>query len=219
MHGKLKLLAVLAAALMVLGACQNDNYDTGDSKYSYLRADFGMAIVNSSGVVDHIVTDDDSILVPQEQLKFASLRGDNDSIRCLYYYRLNTAGNRVESVQLTTVPVLLAIDHSDTVHTDPLTLESAWVSAHQQYLNLGVIVKTGVNDSIDKAQTVGLMTDSIVTTTDGSKEVYLKLLHNQNNVPEYYSSKSYMSIPLKNWQGCKIHLRVNTYKGVTNRTF
>lgn len=48
----------LALTTLLFAACTADNYDTGDGKYSYLRADFVEAHTVASGKIDYAITDD-----------------------------------------------------------------------------------------------------------------------------------------------------------------
>ena len=110
----------------------------------------------------------------------------------------------------------------EKVCTDPLTMESAWVSANGKYLNLGLYVKTGVegNAVVAKHQLLGVDCDSVVVHDDGTQELYLLLYHDQAGVPEYYSSSAYASIPISHLRkGDVVHLDVNTYDGMVRRSF
>ena len=76
----------LALTTLLFAACTADNYDTGDGKYSYLRADFVEAHTVASGKIDYAITDDgDSVrLNPVVSASWATKR---DSIyRALLYY-------------------------------------------------------------------------------------------------------------------------------------
>jgi len=67
--------------------------------------------------------------------------------------------------------------------------------------------------------------DTLQTNIDNTKTVILRLLHSQNGVPEYYTSKSYVTLPLSYYRGKlnagdKIIIRINTYdKGIVEKQF
>ena len=110
----------------------------------------------------------------------------------------------------------------EKVCVDPLTMESAWMSANGRYLNLGLYVKTGVEgDSVvAKHQLLGVNCDTTVVHDDGSRELHLVLYHDQAGVPEYYSSCVYASIPISHLRkGDVVHLDVHTYNGLVSRSF
>lgn len=198
---------LLAAALLMLVSCENESYDSGDTRLSYLRADFGMVHVARSGQVDFAVTDDGDRLsfVPEATVSWA---GKADSVyRALIYYKKVNEYAQAEAMQQVLVASLYRAADVRLPLTDPLVFESAWVGGG--YLNVGFSLKTGENGN-GKAQSIGFMYDStIVTPTDTT--VYITMLHGQNGVPEYYSSRGYVSVSLPAGSHCV--LRVNTYKG------
>jgi hypothetical protein len=210
----------LTLIIVLFTACTVDNYDTGDGKYSYMRADFVMAHTSAAGEVNYAVTDDGDSLVlnPHATAKWATTV---DSIyRGLLYY--NKVETKTEPLSLSWVPVLRyrRTADIDTIHTDPVVFESAWLSSNRKYLNIGFSVKTGKSGTEDSQQTVGMMWDSLVANADGTHDLYLRMSHNQNGVPEYYSSRNFVSISLKGLSsGYKIHLAINTYGGLVNKSF
>ena len=88
------------------------------------------------------------------------------------------------------------------------------------HLNLGLFVKIGKDDDQNRKQLLGIACDSIKERPDGSKMHFLRLLHDQNGVPENYSTRLYASIPLEDVaKGDEVQLRANTYNGEVIRTF
>lgn len=122
---------------------------------------------------------------------------------------------RVHRLTQLTVLTPQPADELDDLTADPLTIESAWLSANKRYLNLRLQVKTGESDGNTRLQTLGLL---LLDSTDS--EVTLQLLHGQNEVPQYYSATVFCSIPTAQYAaGTTIRLRVNTYQGPIERTF
>jgi hypothetical protein len=65
-------------------------------------------------------------------------------------------------------------------------------------------------------QRLGLIEDTVRSTSSGSKCVELRLYHDQNHVPEYYTSRTYVSLPLSVYSsvltsGDSIRIRIKTY--------
>ncbi|MCI6618621.1 MAG: NigD-like N-terminal domain-containing protein [Prevotella sp.] len=212
---------ILLCLLLIMAACTADQYDTGDGRYSYLSADFVRAHTSMAGAVDYAVTDDGDSLILNPEGK-ASWATKADSVyRALLYY--NKVKGGAEPVVITRVPVIipLATSRPDTLRTDPVTFESAWVSKDGRYLNVGYAVKTGRSDQADtQYQTLGIRLDSAVADTEGRRRISLTMYHDQHGVPEYYSVRGYVSIPLDKVQRpCTLELTVNTYSGVVRREF
>lgn len=200
--------AVLALGL---GACEVDKYETGDSRYSYLRADFAMLHTTDSATANYMLTDDgDSVaFAPPARVGWAATP---DSLyRALVHYDVKThecfAVSRIPVVRPTTTFT------ATTPPTDPLTIESVWVAGG--FLNIGFAVKTGATDSIEARQQIGLALDSTVVAHDLHRTLYLRVTHAQNGVPEYYTVRGYMSMPLAaDMRGATIEVSAQTYKGV-----
>jgi hypothetical protein len=135
-------------------------------------------------------------------------------------------GIEVKTISLTSIPTPLVRMKEDVKEqqTDPVVFNSAWMSREGRYINLGLSVKTGVAESVDEKQTIGLMCDEITTDSEGHRHYSLTLLHAQNGVPEYYSAELFLSIasyrlPVKPAKGDTLTITINTYKGKTEKTF
>lgn len=216
-----------------LTACTSESYETGDGKYSYLRADFGEIHTAKPQQVDYAVNDEGRRISFETAptVKWAE-KGDTLYRALLYYNDLPDKAAR--SISLQPVYVLApkaAADVKDPSH-DPVTFESAWLSTCQRtdltiavdsvkreavthYLNIAFLLKTGQPDDEKARQTIGMMSEQ---ADDGS--LRLTLLHDQGAIPQYYSTRIYTSIPLSDSQLQRgIVLSVNTYDGELIRTF
>lgn len=206
----------------LLSSCETEDYETGDGKWSYIRADFADVHTSEAKKVDYACTDNgDSLLVrPFSDCEWATTP---DSIyRALIYYNVKTKNTgTVEAFSFKQVLSLRLMETSKLkeVHTDPLKFESAWVSPNKKYLNLGLYVKSGKIEGDDK-QTLGMLCDTIYTRDDGTRLFSLRMFHDQNNIPAYYSVQVYASVPLDDLNpGDSILLNVNTYEGEVVRVF
>lgn len=196
-------------------SCETESYETGDGKYSYLRADFVEAHTSTEKEVDYAVNDDGETLqlTPHAQAKWATVA--DSMYRALLYYNKEKTAN--VPISMMRVSVLKARENvpSDSIKTDPVTFESSWMSANGKYLNLSFYVKTGKADDENAIQTIGLLCDSITPTS-----VNLRLYHDQSTIPEYYSARVYASISImENYKGKELHLALQTYQGEKNLSY
>ena len=195
-------LALLAVAT-VLTACGTDTYDTGDGALSGMMADFVEAQTDAYANMVSIETDDGERLELTTPVAMEWASRPDTVYRALFYYSL-ADGNDGQAeadpmaVQQVLVPEITpADDIADGVKTDPVALETAWLSSNGRYINLGVIIKTGTR---------------------------LRLYHDQAGVPEYYSADAYVSIavsrlPGQPTEGDTVSINVETYDGTVTRTF
>ena len=208
MKDMLKRKTVSAFGLMMLlsmlcWACTSESYDTGDGSLSYMCADFVEA--------DWIKT--------------------KDSVyRALLYYNKveDKTTTKAIAVKQVLVPKVLgkskAAASTVTYPEDPVTFEAAWMSANRRYINLSLYIKIGSKDGKIGTQSLGMLHYETVELQSGAKLYRLKLLHDQNKVPEYYSTQVYISIPMYRLPfelatGDKVEIGVNTYKGFVSREF
>lgn len=210
--------------LLFLAGCTNTAYDTGDSRYSYLRTDFADAQTNNSGQLVSAVTDEDTHLTFTKPLA-VSWKATADSIsRVMLYYNLNADASDSSIVEPLTAQYVYTLIPAKataqaTVSTDPVHFVSAWMSGNGAYLNFCVGMMTGKADSVEARQMIGLVLDSIAEK-DHHPTYYLRFAHSQGNVPEYYTTNIYLSIPTKEMTtGSRVRLSLNTYKGWIYREF
>ena len=203
-----------AVLLLCFASCNTESYESGDGKYSYLRADFSWVHTVSEQRVDYAITDggDSLVLSPQGVASWAT-KADT-LYRALFYY--NKVEGAAEPVLLDRVYCLnpQTTSRPDTLSVDPVHLQSVWLSKNNTFLNLGLLLKTGTQSGNDHLQSIGMVCDSLSSHADGTEDVYLTLTHSQNGAPEYYHTRIYASISLKSYpKGSRIHLLVHTYDG------
>lgn len=217
------------AGAFLLSACTNDAYDTGDSRYSYLRTDFVEARTDGRARLVSATTDGGGALSFPRPVTVAWAAKADTAYRALLYYNLPSAASdtavsplAVEPVSMVQVYVLRPRAASDTVavSTDPVHFLSAWRSANGSYVNLSLALMTGVADSIDARQSIGLVCDSVTERGNGRHTYYYTFLHSQGGVPQYYKSTVYVSIDTKKMTaGDRVRLSLNTYEGIVVREF
>ncbi len=222
--------SILLPLLLILFSCSNDAYDTGDGYLSNMRADFVEAQTNSYANVTKVETDDGDTytLTKSPTLTWATMP-DTVYRALLYYNKVETSSGKfqAEPISISQVPVLNVYEASyfdGGVLTDPITLSSAWKSKNDKYINLDFYIKVGSSDGTIDKQTIGVVYDSTEQSDSGKQHVNLRLYHSQNGVPEYYSSESYLSIPIAAipgnlTEGDEVEITINTYDGEISKTF
>ena len=215
----LRLLVIILVA-----SCTQDAYEKGEGTYSLMRGDFAEANVNSNREVTSITTDDGEIL-PLTSLATAQWISRPDTIyRCmLYYNKVKAADGKpaAEVISLGRVPCLYVkplISFEKTYKDDPVKFESIWNSKSGKYLNLHLQLKTGYTEDSTAVQKLDVVTDSLISYPSGRRTLSLLLCHDQGNVPEYYSTQAYVSIPTTGLAVDSIRLYINTYSGPVIKT-
>ena len=218
------------AAAVLFAACSNDAYDTGDGAISAMRADFGEVWTDAGACMAGIETDGGERLELTAPVKVSWMEKADTVYRALLYYKkVADGGGRAVAEPLglaqVLVPKVVPVgDMEGEMKTDPVTFVSLWAGANGKYLNLELLVKTGQADGETGRQTIGIVCDSIVAAPDSHRRVHLSLYHDQNGVPEYYSTEAYVSIPVAGLPvsptaGDEVVVRLNTYDGTVERTF
>lgn len=137
---------LLIAGVLLLLSCKNDSYESGDSRYSYLRADFCMMHTSDKGAIDYLLIDggDTVRIATPVKLNWASKA---DSLyRALVYYDVITRQMFSATSVLVTQPV--SKQKAATLSTDAITVESTWEGGG--YFNVAFNVKTGQTDEQQK---------------------------------------------------------------------
>ena len=109
--------------------------------------------------------------------------------------------------------IALLSDFDKPLLTDPVKFESTWMSKTGKYLNLSLQLKTGVTDDSTAAQSLAIISDTLVKHADSKQIRHLILYHDQGNVPEYYSTKVYLSIPTNRIDADSVRISINSYDG------
>lgn len=209
------LLSSCLSALLFF-SCNTDAYDKGDGKYSHLCAELVEAHTNAEKLMDYVITDEGEQLPLTIQAQVSWATTPDSIYRALLYYNKVEAG--AEPISISRIYTLVP-HHIDTLKTDPIDFESAWLSTTRRYINLGIAVKIGATDDAKARQSIGLHTDTLVVNDNGTRTLHLRFYHDQAGIPEYYTQRTYVSIPTDSIEADTVHLRINTYNGVVLKTF
>ncbi|MBO5058710.1 MAG: hypothetical protein J6C10_04335 [Prevotella sp.] len=205
-------LACLAAAAFT--ACEQDTYEKGDGYFSDTQATFCEAHSNSSKAIDYVMTDDGDYLPLTVPFTSKAITTPDSLYRMAIYYNKLKQG-KAEVVSLSMVPTMGIADAAEfeNLATDPVKLESAWVSLTGKYVNLALWLKVGVAGEGAEKQSLGMVRTDSRTNADGTTTAILRLHHSQGEVPEHYSQKYYVSLLTKQIDADSLCLLVNTYDG------
>ena len=207
--------------VILLGACTNDSFKTGDSEYSYLRSAFVEATTNGKAAFVEAVTDDGDTLslCPPLRAKWATKPDTTYRAQLLY----NKKDAEIEPVLISKVYVLAVQQQPKTepITTDPVGFTSAWLAKTGKYINLELALKTGkINAEQQPSQSLGIVLESVEALEKGAKKYKLRLQHKQNNVPQYYTVRTFVSIPTSFFhKGDSVELHIDTYKGKVTKGF
>ena len=217
----LVIISLISHFSSLLSSCTTDAYDKGEGEYSLLRADFVEAHVGSDKRVDYVLTDDGDSLRTNPPFRANWITKPDTTCRALFYYKLQQGEAVSYNLSQVLMPSIKSVDQiKEGVIMDPVHLESIWRARSGRYLNLRLRVMTGEAEAGKTShQVFGCASDTLVTYADGSRALYLRLYHNQNGQPEYYSHEVYLSIPLAGVQADTVIMRLQTYEGEYSKAF
>lgn len=211
--------AMLSVAMLAIVSCNNDVYEKGEGENSQMLADFVDAFTGADAKVSYVVTDSDERLTVTEPFQTKWINRPDTTYRILLYY--NKVGQTAEALSAARVSTLIPLKINELegdMKTDPVKLESWWMAPNKRYLNVGIYVYVG-SSGTDAVQEVGAVATDTLTSDTDKRTLCLTLFHNQAGMPEYYSQRTFLSIPTADMDADSLRLTVNTYDGVFTQTF
>ncbi len=208
------IVTVYCILSTVVSSCSSDVYDKGEGKYSLMRGEFAEAIVNDDKLVTKVVTDAGDELSLSAPYTAKWIMKADTIYRCMLYF--NKVGNKAEVLSMGQVPcvaITLLENLKTPMMTDPVKFESSWMSETGKYLNLSLLLKTGTSDDSTAAQSLAIVSDKLIVSSDKKRMRHLILYHDQGNLPEYYSTKVYLSIPTHKIDADSVRISINSYEG------
>lgn len=205
-------------AMAALAACENESYESGTGSLSLTTADFVEVYTDGSAAVSRVVTDDGEQLSLSHAPAAEWINRPDTVYRAVLYYD-RTADEAVSPVSVVPVPVLRPVPAAqfEAIRTDPVRFESLWASAGGRYINIGIYLKNGTTGDADSRHTVGIILDGVTRNADGTSTARLRLYHDQGGVPEYYSTRYYISIPGEAVGADSAAVTIATYDGAVER--
>jgi hypothetical protein len=214
-----RLPHILVMALCFF-SCTTDSYEKGEGKYSLMRGDFIEAKVDGNRQMISFTTDDGEQFDLSEPYTDKWIKTPDTLYRCMLYY--NKVENRkAELVSIGEVPcprILTLAEFKKDLRTDPVKFESMWLSKSGKYLNLYLQLKTGVTDDTTAVQKLSFISDTLIVNPNQTTIRYITLHHDQNKVPEYYSTKAYVSLLTDSIAADSICISINTYTGLVTKS-
>lgn len=212
---------ILALSTLALLACQQDAYDKGEGKYSLLKAELVEAHADATKQIDYVVTDEDQQLALTQPHAAKWVTTADSTYRALLYY--NKVDDRraevVNMAQIPTASILSPDDLKEPLKTDAVKLESVWRSTTKKYVNVGIVLMTGEAPDATAKHSLAIVAQRMQMHADGKRTLAVVLHHNRNGMPEYYSMRTYFSIPIKNVEADSLQVCFHTYDGEVAKTF
>ena len=213
----LLLCIIFSSQLLTLNlSCTQDAYDKGEGKYSQMTAEMVDAYTASDKRITAFVTDDGVRYTVDSPFSVGYMSKPDTVYRAVFFFSKTEKGADVKGLNRVGVPVPQKIAE---MKTDPVRIESMWLSKTRRYLNLSLQLMVGATDSKDVVHKIGCHIDTLMTNADGTHTLHLTLYHDQNGMPQHYTQRSYFSVPMPAEAADSVMLTVNTYDGVETRAF
>ena len=203
----------------LISSCTTDSYEKGDGKYSLMQGDFVDAKVNAQRQIVSFSTDDGEQFELSEPYTDKWIKTPDTLYRCMIYYN-KVENKKAELVSIGEVPcprILTLAELKKDLRTDPVKFESMWLSKSGKYLNLYLQLKTGVTDDTTAVQQLAFISDTLIVNPNQTTIRHITLHHDQNKVPEYYSTKAYVSLLTDSIAADSIRISINTYTGLVSK--
>ena len=202
---------------VALISCANDAYDKGEGEYSQMQAEMAEVHVGSDQLVDYFVTDNNKKFMVAFPFKNSWMKTPDSTYRAVAYFDESTEG--LADVRGLGRVAVVVPKHQKNLKTDPVRFESIWMSSNRAYLNAGIYLLMGSTTDEQAIHTLGCHIDTLQSNDDGTKTMYFTLFHDQGGMPEYYSQRAYVSIPLKDVVADSVCLTIHTYDNIVRKTF
>lgn len=207
---------VLLFFLGLIWSCTQEYYDQGDGDFSLMRADMVIAHTNAQKQVDNFVTDDGEVVTLATPTAVSWMKTPDSIYRAVFYYSRSSEGVTLNASARVGV---VTPKHIDDLKTHPVDFESIWLSKDKLFLNLMLSLKLGSTDDEKAIHTLGCHIDTLMHNADSTKTMFLRLYHDQSTVPEYYSQRTYLSIPLSIVDADSVEINIASYKGNVVKRF
>ena len=204
----------------LLFSCETDSYEKGQGKYSLMMADMGEVTVNSDKQVTAFTTDDGDSYTLTSPAIVQWVQTADTTYRAIIYYN-KVENGQAEYMGLASVPTMPPVEHWRIKEhpQDPVGFESAWLAKNKKYINLGLLFKSGYVDDTMMPHLVSVAQDTVLVNADQTRTVYYRFLHGQNDTPQYFTNRHYLSILLPEERPDTACLTIVTYTGTIERRF
>ena len=208
----LKTICIFLSAVL-FSACGKEDY-----VYPNLITEMACLKTDGNGIGTQIVTDQGIVWHLQKDNRPDSLTADSTYRVVSRLAPLNESEAQAYAFWKVIAPLPKPEKESETIHADPVSIQSMWRSG--DYLNMVLRIKVK-----DQEHELSFIENGITANTDGTQTLMLTLFHNRKGDIEGFDQKFYLSVPLWYYQdklnkGDQIVFQLNTYQeGMTSRTF
>ena len=208
----LKQYSILLAALLFT-SCGEEEYVFPD-----LVTEMVCLKTDANGYGTHFITDKGHTWNLQKGNQPNKLTADSTYRVVSRYAPLNDTDAQAYSFYQTISNLPKPAGEYESIHTDPVSIQSIWRSG--DYLNMVLQIKVK-----DQKHDLSFIDNGITTNADGTQTLALTLYHDRKGDVEGFDEKYYLSIPLWHYQdklnkGDQIVFQLNTYKeGMTSRNY
>ena len=198
---------------MLLTACGEEEY-----VYPDLITEFSCLTTDAKGFGTLIITDEGKTWNLKEGNRPNKLTPDSTYRVVSRYAPIDDTHATAYSFWKVISPIPQPENMYETIHTDPVSIQSIWRSG--DYLNIILQIKVK-----DQKHDLDFIENGVAENPDGTKTLTLTLYHDRKNDVEGFDEKYYLSIPLWPYQdklnkGDQIVFQLNTYKeGMTSRNY
>ena len=200
-------------AVLVFTSCGEEAY-----VYPDLITEMVCLKTDNQGFGTHFVTDEGHIWHLSKDNRPDRLTADSTYRVVSRYAPLNETDAKAYSLSKTISTLPKPESEYQSIHTDPVSIQSIWRSGDYLNMILPIMVK-------EQKHELSFIENGIRTNADGTQTLILTLYHDRKGDVEGFNEKHYLSIPLWHYQdilnkGDQIVLQLNTYKeGMTSRSY
>ena len=213
------IVMALLFCIFLCEGCKEEDY-----VYPSVGTEFIGAQTNNDGTISQLVADDGTIYSVLQRDGLGGLVADTLYRTISIYEPITQENGKGNVAQLYSCQLVLSVnplpasDFKGNIKTDPVDIQSIWLSG--EYLNMILLVQYK-----ELSHLYHFVDEGITSDQSGTQTLNLRLFHDRNNDYEAFTKQVYLSVPLKNYlqllrKGDKIRFNLNTYKeGETYREF
>lgn len=213
------IVMALLFCIFLCEGCKEEDY-----VYPSVVTEFIGAQTNNDGTISQLVADDGTIYSVLQRDGLGGLVADTLYRTISIYEPITQENGKGNVAQLYSCQLVLSVnplpasDFKGNIKTDPVDIQSIWLSG--EYLNMILLVQYK-----ELSHLYHFVDEGITSDQSGTQTLNLRLFHDRNNDYEAFTKQVYLSVPLKNYlqllrKGDKIRFNLNTYKeGKTYREF
>ena len=200
-------------AVVLLTACGEEEY-----VYPDLITEMSCLKTNAEGFGIQIITDNGTVWNLKEGNRPDSLTADSVYRVVSRFAPVADSEAVAYSFWKVISPLPKLKSEYESIHQDPVDIQSIWRSGNYLNMILQIMVK-------DKEHELSFIDNGITFNANGTQTLHLTLFHHRKDDVEGFMQKYYLSVPLWHYQeklnkGDAIVFELYTYKeGMTQRTF